>query len=770
MTLLLSIFLMMPPVQAQAAEVRTEVQGIIGRMAGGSITELWVHVRQLEALGEQAVPGLLDALTSESPKVRLGAAKALLSLDEAAQAEPVLRKVADSDAGKDVRVAALILLRDSLEEGLGPVLKRIAGSDPEPLIRIEAARTLLEIEGDSTARIILERFLNSEDDHLRNQAAVALGEVGYVEGPTKRILIMLKKEPTTLGRRAALALEIEKLARTADTSDNPFNLGRENLITAKTKEIEELKKKIALMLKSSESGTVNGDPLLKWVMNCINKTYVDPERVKEEDFLVGAARGMVGVLDRFSAFMDVEHTKSFNDSIRGSYMGIGAQIAEDKASGYLNIVRPLFNGPARLAGLKSNDKIIEIGGVDIKNKQMSDIMGMLKGEKNTEVVLKISRKGWKKPRDFTIKRDEVKVPVVHARLLPGKIGYVRLDHFGSTAFEDVKKNLAELSQLGMKGIILDLRYNPGGLLQAAVDIVDLFITEDERPIVTQRGPVGEKEEISRDREPQYLTEPLVILINKASASASEIVSGALQDFDKRAILVGEKTYGKGSVQRVFPVPEDISVPSLGGRASLRLTVQYYYLPSGRCIHSRRDRDGRLIEKGGVTPDMAVDMPDYSLWERGELEKLGDLKAFKDYVEKLVSKANGAEGENPLDALFSEGDGGECCRYDGFDDFYKSIQKEIKLEKDLVRWWLRRSLRRRYENQLGRELACDFQDDPQLQQGIVQVLKRLGEDPKKIVAYRNFPAPMVPGKKPEEAVKAVPGEEAPKQERQGKGTE
>ncbi len=727
---LVFVLLFAQSLETASDELQAQVERVITKLSDSPVSGLWTHARELAALGDDAVPAISEGLKSASAQVRLGCAKALFDLNEMEKAEPVLREIADSRAAAALRSAALFLLRDSLEAGLGPVVKRIAESDPEPLIRIDAARTLWEIEGGQTSRVILERFLRSSDPALRNRAAVALGEIGYVAGQTKTILVSLSGEPNPLGHRASLILQIERLAREASASGNPFNLSTESLLKEKDKKIKELERQrdIALAKRSADGGNgKQAEPLLAWLKQCINMAYVDPERVEKGnkgEFLVGAAKGMVGVLDRFSAFMDVEETRLFNEGIRGSYTGVGAQISFDKETGLLEIVRPLFHGPADQAGLQPHDKVVKIDGVSVKGRKMDELVHMLKGLKGSTVELEILRKGWEEPRTFKIVRDEVKVASVHWRMLPGSIAYVRLDHFGEQAYTEVTKALDELLYLDMKGIILDLRRNPGGLLSAAVKIVDLFVTEENRPIVTQKGPVGVKEERARDVEPQYLTEPLVILVNGSSASASEIVSGALQDFDHRATLVGTSTYGKGSVQRVFGVPEKIAIPELGGNAALRLTVQHYYLPSGRCIHSKRDNEGRIIEKGGVSPDIVVEDRDFSLWKTKEFEKLRDHEEFVQYVEKREKEFAEAEKGGFYKKLLADGDGGDLSKYPEAGAFFSAIADEIKLDRDEVRYFIRTVLRRRYEDHIGRQLACDFQDDLQLQRAIREMIKRL----------------------------------------------
>jgi len=676
MTFLLTFLLFTQALEAPGRASQVDVKKVFARMAEGPLEDVWEAAAELVAAGEDIIADLEDGLSSRSVKVRLGCADALLALGEPEEAEKALRGIADSKESRKVRTAALVLLRTSLDEKLIPVLKRLAEEDPDPYIRIEAARTLWEVSEDTKAPKLLERFLEAGDRDLRIKAALALGEIGYVQSLTKRILARLSREPTDEGRRAALILQVERLAREGDSSQNPFGLGKEELLKERESRIRELERENELLRRRKLERSSEAYPLLSWILKTIKENYVEPEKAKEEDLRVGAAKGMVSVLDRFSSFMNVRETKDFMESISGSYTGIGAQISQDRDTGILTVVRPLAGSPARKAGLKPQDKIIEIDGVPTKGKTMSEIVGLLKGEPYTEVKLKIARRGWKEPREFTVTRREIRVETTHARLLPGAIGYIRLDNFGENSYEEVKKALSELKKQGMQGIILDLRGNPGGLLRAAVDIVDLFIADDPRPIVSQKGKTGSKEELSRDAPPQYLTEPLVILVDKTSASASEIVSGALQDFDHRATLVGGKTFGKGSVQKIYSVPGDVAA-LIGGRAALRLTVQYYYLPSGRCIHTRRDSKGAVVAEGGVRPDIEVKQPTVTLWKAHEFETLSELKEFKDYVDGLLRDGSDNKDFEIVEKILYDGDGGDPYRYPGFKEFYLLEQLDEK---------------------------------------------------------------------------------------------
>ncbi|MBI4601523.1 MAG: hypothetical protein HY721_06120, partial [Planctomycetes bacterium] len=342
--------------------------------------------------------------------------------------------------------------------------------------------------------------------------------------------------------------------------------------------------------------------------------------------------------------------------------------------------------------------------------------------------LRVHRRGWSEPRTFTIERQTVEVPSVRHELLPGKIGYLQLAQFGEKSADEFLRALDDLEKEGMAGFIVDLRSNPGGLLDAAVRIVDQFVAGD-LPIVTQKSRSKRRDSGEVPTYPDPFARrnyPMVVLVNSRSASASEIFSGALQDFG-RATVVGQKTFGKGSVQRLIPISSE-SRKALGGEAQLRLTVQYWFLPLGRCIHTIRDEDGGVVEEGGVKPDIEVAEERLPAWRAEERERLRTSPIVLDYVGEHWEK---------IKALFAEGDGHDTARYPGFDELHKAV--ETSAPKDDLRSVLRFHVRRRIEDERGREFACDFQEDPQLQRAILEILAKLGEKPESYPRYASLAA-------------------------------
>ncbi len=330
--------------------------------------------------------------------------------------------------------------------------------------------------------------------------------------------------------------------------------------------------------------------LFKEVMEIVKKSYV--EEVDSKKLIQGAIEGMLAKLDPHSAFMTPEPYKEMKVNMAGSFGGLGIEI--NIKDGKLTVISPIEDTPAWRAGIKPNDHIWKIDSTLTKDLSIQKSVSLMRGEKGTKVTLNIIREGEKKPLIFPLIRDIIKTKSMRSRtLLPG-YGYIRIIQFQQRTGEDfvnALKNLHAENPEGLKGLVLDLRNNPGGLVDTAAQVADRFIGEgkDDGTIVTMKGrlaaagmnhfaKVGEK-------EPHY---PIVILINGGSASASEILAGALQD-NGRAIVMGTQSYGKGSVQSVIPLRDGYG---------LKITTALYYTPKGRSIQAK-----------GITPDVIVGQSD-----------------------------------------------------------------------------------------------------------------------------------------------------------------
>ena len=348
------------------------------------------------------------------------------------------------------------------------------------------------------------------------------------------------------------------------------------------------------------------------VVGTVEKYYVDPLTL--DKIINKAIAGLMSNLDAHSSFLDKKHYKELQIETQGEFGGLGVTVG--MKNGALTVIAPLEGTPAYKAGLKAGDIILKINDKSTIDMTLDEAVNLMRGKPGTKINLTIVRKGESKPLKFTITRDIIKIKSVYAKhILNDGILYLRVVSFDKNVVKDLKKYIKE-NEGKTKGIILDLRNNPGGLLDQAVGTVNLFV--DSGIIVSQKGRVkSENREYKATQNGTYKNIPLVVLVNGGSASASEIVSGSLQDH-KRAVLVGEKTFGKGSVQVILPIDKN---------EALRLTIARYYLPSGR-----------TIQAVGVTPDIIVHPGEIKVKEDEFMLKEAELKKhLKSELEKVDHK-------------------------------------------------------------------------------------------------------------------------------------
>ncbi len=338
-------------------------------------------------------------------------------------------------------------------------------------------------------------------------------------------------------------------------------------------------------VRSAVDTTYERIKLLVDVLQYIREQYV--EEVEPKTLVYGAAAGMARTLDPFSQFMEPEAHKEMKTETHGQFGGLGIRIA--LRDGWLTVITPMPETPAYRLGILPGDRIVKIEEEITQGMGVEDAVTRLRGKPGTKVSLTIFREGEKDPRVFTVTREVIKIQTVRSALLEGNIGYLRLSEFIETSNADLFKAAAALKGGGMTSLILDLRNNPGGLLTSAVDVSKLFIGDGKLVVYTQ-GRAQPRADYVANAVAPYGDLPLAVLVNGGSASASEIVTGAVQD-QKRAIVIGSETFGKGSVQSVIPLEDG---------SALRLTVAKYFTPSGRSIH----RDEKT-KKGGITPDIVV---------------------------------------------------------------------------------------------------------------------------------------------------------------------
>ncbi len=316
------------------------------------------------------------------------------------------------------------------------------------------------------------------------------------------------------------------------------------------------------------------------VLDLVERDYVEP--VKPKRLIFGAIQGMLSSLDPHSAFMKPEEFKELQVETKGKFTGIGIEITIKE--GVLTVVSPIEGTPAFKAGIRANDKILKINGKSTKNMTLIQAVKLLRGPKGTTVTVSIYRSGWNKLKDVKLVRDVIPIKSVRSMMLEDGYGYVRITNFQSKTEKELKKALGRIEGKGkLNGLVIDLRNNPGGLLDQAVAVSDEFL-ESGLIVYTDGRLEDSKMKFYAKPNRVHHNYPIVILVNGGSASASEIVAGALQD-NKRAVIVGTQTFGKGSVQTIIPLEEG---------AAIRLTTARYYTPSGRSIQAK-----------GITPDIVV---------------------------------------------------------------------------------------------------------------------------------------------------------------------
>ena len=353
------------------------------------------------------------------------------------------------------------------------------------------------------------------------------------------------------------------------------------------------------------------------IMDIINQNYVGEKAVDKKILMQGALKGMIEALeDPHSNYFTSAELKDFQDDIKGKYVGVG-MVVQKRPNEALTVVSPIEDSPAYKAGMKPKDKIIAIDGDSTYKLTSEECVKKLKGKENTTVKVTVLREGVKETKEVEIKRAVVELKYVKSKMIDekDKIGYLRLTQFGENVYPDVAKALEELQKQGMKALIFDVRSNPGGALDQAVKITSMFLKDGR--VVSVKSKDGE-EKVS-NREGKYFGDfPLVVLINGGSASASEILAGAIKD-DKRGILVGEKSFGKGSVQTLVGLPDGDGI---------KLTIAKYYTPSGVCIHGV-----------GIEPDVKVEEKDGYMLFNSMVTNI-DEKESKENKKELIKEIKG----------------------------------------------------------------------------------------------------------------------------------
>jgi len=355
------------------------------------------------------------------------------------------------------------------------------------------------------------------------------------------------------------------------------------------------------------------------VLDRIKKAYVEP--IDDQTLLENAIKGMLSELDPHSAYLEPEAFKGLQESTHGEFGGLGIEVG--MKDGFVEVITPIDDTPAQKAGVEAGDLIIKLDDNLVKGMSLNDAVKVMRGKPGTKIKLTILRESEREPLEISVTRAVIKVVSVKSKILEKGFGYIRITQFQIHTGRNLEKAIHSLTKKGnsLKGLVLDLRNNPGGVLDAAVDVTDVFLSDGL--VVYTKGRIADTEMEFEASEKTLLPDiPLVILVNGGSASASEIVAGALQDHH-RAIIMGTLTFGKGSVQTVLP---------LHNNRALKLTTARYYTPNGRSIQAK-----------GIEPDIIVEASKVTKLNRPEGYKESDLAGhLENETKKAKTKKTSAE--------------------------------------------------------------------------------------------------------------------------------
>jgi carboxyl-terminal processing protease len=321
---------------------------------------------------------------------------------------------------------------------------------------------------------------------------------------------------------------------------------------------------------------------LKFLDKLIDNYYL--EDTKDVEFTDGIYKGFIASLgDPYSTYYTAEEYKAMTEGSSGVYFGIGASVSQDTKTGIITIVKPFKDGPAYKAGMLPGDILYKVNGKEVTGEDLTQVVTKLKGASGTTVKVSVLRDNKEEPINFTITRKKIEVPTIEYKMLDNKIGYITITEFDAVTVDQFKSAVDTLEKKGMKGLVVDVRNNPGGLLDSVVKILDRLLPKELLVYTEDKNNVREEEHAVDNTK---VTVPMAVLINGNSASASEIFAGALQDY-KAATIIGTTSFGKGIVQKVIPISDGTAV---------KLTIYKYYTPKGRNIHGK-----------GITPDITLDL-------------------------------------------------------------------------------------------------------------------------------------------------------------------
>jgi C-terminal peptidase prc len=715
----------------------SKAEKIFTRIEATKGAALWDDVRDLREAARESLDAVKSGLTRADANVRIATGAALYGIDMRDEGlEAVLQIAKDSkQEGARARAAQAAVLLTERDPNLSGDQKQayfgrfmdVAGASDEEMVKVHLLRGAYALTQNIAARRGLrEIFDKPSRPAVKDEAALALASTEAFQAVRPHLRAMAA-QPGENGRQARVWLKYDDLAQQREGAPQKAPTGEFALLE---------------------------DIIKKLQAHYYDASLVDPKKLVE-----AAAKGMMGSLDPYTIYYDKKTLEQFRrEEMEGHYGGIGARVQMRRnAAGvlWLTISEPIFSGPAYRHGLRSNDIITHVEGEETANRDLQEIITRLRGKPGTPAKIKVFRRGWKEAREFVITREEVQLETTMSEMLPGDIGYVNYTTFGSLEIEkelkgsNVETQIAALSDRGMKALVLDLRFNPGGYLETAEQISGMFLENEQVIVTTKSRDKAPKEYRARTEGRFQVKVPTIILVNEMSASASEILAGALQHY-KRATLVGERTFGKGSVQEVKPIelPELLVLDENGqpkkdrfGRkqysAAARITTSKWFLPSGKTVEKEKEAEAgdgpeagkEKKETGGVDPDIKVTFPERDLWKDAEFEKLRASGKIEDYVNKEYP------ANKELFASLAVIDFGDVSKYPNYDAMYKDLG--TRATKEEVRELVREFVRKRVQDERKRAFYMDLQLDVQLQRAILEACKATKQEAKKIKEYEHF---------------------------------
>ncbi len=366
----------------------------------------------------------------------------------------------------------------------------------------------------------------------------------------------------------------------------------------------------------SESGTLEDINLddrygevkdkLDDIQSMIDRYYIGDENVTEDDMVEGIYKGYVDALgEPYTTYYSKKEYDALKQSASGKYSGIGVVVSQDVKTGQITVIRPFEGSPGEEAGIKKDDILYKVDGKTVTGEDINEVVSWIKGEEGSSVEIEVYRPSEKSYKSFDVKRKTIEIPMVTYKMLDNKIGYIEIAEFEDTTYDQFSKAIDDLTSQGMEGMVLDLRDNPGGQLDAGQKVLDRILPKDKLLVYTV-DKQGKKDELYSEDDDK-IDVPMAVLINNNSASCSEIVSGCLQDYG-RAVLVGTTSFGKGIVQYVIP---------MGDGSAMKMTSAKYYTPNGRNIHGT-----------GIDPDVEAELPEEAAAQSDDGEQAQDTQLEK----------------------------------------------------------------------------------------------------------------------------------------------